>query len=420
MSQLIIGIPGSWKDQSDIITAVAEANTDKQSPRFLAIGGLIMDMHTNQTFGFEVYEHDSRLAQMFAYAGQGRFTDEELNKISEHKHTVYLVCGEPFASPNRENLDAARCLLELGRFLLDAGGFAVKVENSGIAHPADRWRHYADQNTTLAIYDAFVTMVGGDDFNYTCGMHALGMPDVSLTKDVPIEEAPALLNGFNQYQLLEAPSLSDGDLFATSLSTPLLKMTHCPYGYKEDDLLNNPYGRWHLELSETTHDNQTKYHERDEPLFMAMRSDDLELEATVEQARSSLPWFLAQFTSPYEYGYYLIKTHIQDGDESAYVWTGLVDIKDDCLIVALFEIPSKFANLKSGQKLSITIEEVYDWSIHRNGTLIGGFSQRLQREHVPENERRQYDLYSGTIAFTPIDEVLRSSESRPERNGDGL
>src|SRR5690606_3184487 len=131
-------------------------------------------------------------------------------------------------------------------------------------------------------------------------------------------------------------------------SEPWLKMSHCLYGYDEDDLLNNPFGRWHLELSGDAQPNATKFQTGGEPLFMAMRRDAPELVASVEQARASLDWFLSHFKSPYEYGYHLVKTHIQDGDESAYIWTALTDVNDDGMTVVLFEVPPEFANYKAG------------------------------------------------------------------------
>ena len=415
MNQLVIGIPGPWQDRSDLISAVIRANSALKTPRFLAMGGLIMDMTTKMSFGFEIYEHDSGLPQAFEYAGQGRFTVGELHAISEHKHTVYLLCGEPFESPARESLDAARSLLELGVHMLDAGGFAVKVESSGIAHSAERWRYYAEQGTALSLYDAFVTMVGGSEFYYTCGMHTFGLPDVSLTTDVPIDEAPYIMNGFNQYQLLESPQLLDGTWFAASHSEPPLTMSHCVFGYDEDDLLNNTFGRWHLEKSnETPPMKTTKFQTGSEPLFMALRHDDPELLASVEQARASLHWFVSHFRSPYKYGHYLVKTHISDGDESAYFWTILVDTSDEGLTVELFEMPPEFVNHRAGQQLLLRCDDVYDWSINRNSTLIGGFSRRLLREHIPPEERQQFDLYSGAIAFAPIDEF------RENRRGSDL
>ncbi|MCP4895499.1 MAG: DUF2314 domain-containing protein [bacterium] len=407
MHELVIGIPGPWEDRNDVIRAVVGANPPEESPRFLAMGGLMMDMSTNTSIGLEVYEHDSGLAQAFEYAGQGRFSAEELKTITEHKQTVYLVCSDPPTSPSKDCLDAARKFLELGVLMLEAGGFAIKVESTGVAHTADRWRYYADQANILSLYDAFVTMVGGDEFNYTCGMHTFGLPDVSVTTGVPIDEAPYVMNGFNQYQLLESPELSDGTLFATSHIDPRLTMSLCAFGYDKDDILNNPFGRWHLELSdEAPAKNTTKFHTGSEPLFMALRGDDPKLLEAVANARSTLSRFKSHFRSPYEYGRYLVKIHVRDGDESAYIWAVLTDVSSDSLTVQLFEMPPEFVNYRAGQNLALRDDEVYDWCINRNGTLIGGFSRRLQRELIPSEERPQFDLFSGAIAFAPIDELL--------------
>lgn len=408
MNQLIIGIPGPWKDQSEIIGSVAKANPNPEEAKYLALGGLIMDMRTNESFGFEIYEHDPGLKQAFEYAGQGKFTEEELDAIGKHKHTVYIVCGEPFASPEREDLAAARSLLELGAFMLDAGGLAVKIECTGVAHTADRWKYYAVQGTTLSLYDSFVTLIGSEEYNYTCGMHTFGLPDVSLTADISAKEAPYIMNGFNQYQLLESPELLDGKWFTTSHSEPMLKMSHCDYGYDEEDLLNNPYGRWHLELSkEAPPENTTKFQTGGEPMFMALSRDDPEVIETAKQAQASFPWFISHFQSLYEYGSYLVKTRIQDGEESAFIWSLLTDVSGQELKLQLFEMPEEFVNYKAGQQLIVKAEDICDWSIERNSTLIGGFSRRLQRKYLPPEEIQEFDLYSGTIAYAPVEECLK-------------
>jgi uncharacterized protein YegJ (DUF2314 family) len=408
MNQLVIGIPGPWEDRNAVIGAIANANSDLESPRFLAAGGIIMDMKTELSYGFDIYDHDQNMRHAFEAAGQGRFSHEELDKIKGHKYTVYLVYEKPFSTIALGSLDAARQLIELGIHLLNAGGFAVKIEHSGIAHTEDRWRYYARQGTTLSLYDAFVTMVGSREFNYTCGMHTFGMPDVSLTSDISIDDAPEIINGFNQYQILEKPELYDGTLFATSNCMKPLKISHCSYGYDEEELLNNPYGRWHLELSyDPPPPNTTKYQLGGEPLFMALGQNDPEVLESIKQARSTLPWFIDNFKSPYEYGHYLVKIHIRE--EDAYLWTLLIETNDDGLIVELFEMPKEFVNYKVGQQLRVHNNDIYDWSIERNGTLIGGFSRRIHRKHIAIEERQQYDLYSGTIAYAPFNECLQRS-----------
>lgn len=407
MSQLVVGVPGPWQDEREIIKAVAGAGQEGQPPRFIAAGGVILEVATNRPFGFDIYDHDAALVEAFTHAGQGRISEDELDLIDHHKRTVYIVCGEPFAEPSRQGLEAGRALMDLGVHMLDAGGFAVKVEHSGIAHTPERWRYYARQGTTLSLYDAFVTMVGSEEYSYTCGMHTFGLPDVSLTSGIPPEEAPYTLNGFNQHHLLESPTLSEGASFETSEVAPTLVMSHRAYGYEDGDIQNNPHGRWHLEIyDEPTPPKDVSFRPGGKPLFMAMARDDPALLQSIEQARSSLQRFIDHFHSPFEYGNYLVKTRINDGDDTAYFWASLIDADEQGLRVELIEVPPEFPSYSAGQELLLQKEDIYDWSINRNGTLIGGFSRRIAREHVRLEERQQFDLYSGDIAFAPLEEYI--------------
>jgi len=396
--QLIIGCPGQWKDQDDIIRSIALANTSNDAPEYLAAGNIFFNAKTKQTLEFEIYDHDPRMAEAFEIAGQGRLSPEELAAIDAHSHTTYLVHNEP--SP-----DAARQMLQAAAFLLKAGGLAVKVETSGVAHSADRWRYYASTGSILSVYDALVVLVGGGEFNYTCGMHAFGLPDVSLTTDVPIDEAPQILNGFNQWQLIDRPKVTDGATFSMASDEPNFRMSRCEYGYDEDDLTNNPFGRWHLELDPEQRANGLAFYDRDGPLFMTLGKDDPEVRACVRRAQQTVDAFIDHFRCPFEYGSYMFKTFIEDGDESAHFWLYMSGVSGDTLIGDLFEVPPEFPNLRSGQRVEVAKQDVTDWCIIKNGTVIGGFTRRLQRNKVEPEERKQLDLYSGMIAYAPLDEL---------------
>ena len=278
--KIIVGIPGLWSTNLDVIVAVAQANEDIQNPRYLAAGPVIMDMQSKEGFGFDVYDHDPRLQHAFEVAGQGRLSSELLSRISNHTRTVYLVSRQ-------QDVEAARSMLRLATHLLDAGGLAVKVETSGVAHSAERWRYFAAMNGLLSLHDAYVTLVGSNEFNYTCGMHNLALPDVSLTADIPKEAAPEYLVAFNQWNLLERPELSDGAKFATSLSDPVFEMKHREYGYNLELEYNNPFGRWHLTVANDTAEKSELITKRTEPLFMAFKSDDPEMIECVRKAQAS-------------------------------------------------------------------------------------------------------------------------------------
>jgi uncharacterized protein YegJ (DUF2314 family) len=397
--KIILGIPGLWPTKTDLITAIVRANKDQSNPRYLGLGPMIADLQSKESFGFEVYDRDPRLAEAFRVAGQGRLSPELLASIADHKYTVYILS-------QRQDIAAAKSMLRLAAFLLDAGGLAVKVETTGTAHSADRWRYYARSNGLLPLYDAYVTLVGSKDFNYTCGMHNLGLPDASLTKQIPAKDAPEYLVAFNQWNLIERPTLTDGTRFATSLSDPVFALSHQDYGYDPADEYNNPHGRWHLELTGESAGQDDDWHEGSEPMFMAFKNADSEMAACVQRARETLPWFLARFDSSYEFGTFLIKVRIKDGVEHAFFWLRLCSVKNDILIAIMFEAPPQFPNYQAGKTVEVGLHDVLDWAQIRHGTLVGGFSLRLQRSKVPQERQRHYDLYSGFIAYSPLDEIL--------------
>jgi hypothetical protein len=89
--KIILGIPGPWKNRADLIASILRANADSKNPRYLGLGSLISDLQTKESFGFEIYEHEPRLADAFKGAGQGRFSKELLAAIGKHTYTIYVA-----------------------------------------------------------------------------------------------------------------------------------------------------------------------------------------------------------------------------------------------------------------------------------------------------------------------------------------
>jgi uncharacterized protein YegJ (DUF2314 family) len=169
--------------------------------------------------------------------------------------------------------------------------------------------------------------------------------------------------------------------------------------------MNNPFGRWHLELDDRDRADESPFQDRGEPLFMALHKDDPEVRTCVDRARKTVGAYVDHFRCPFEYGHYLFKTFIEDGDESAHFWLYLVDVSGDRLIGDLFEVPPEFSNYQAGQRLEVSAHDITDWCIIKNGTVIGGFSRRLERSRLPPHDRWQFDLYSGMISYAPLDEI---------------
>jgi len=131
--QIILGIPGLWRTRGDIVLAIAS-----QAQPYIYSGNMLLSTETKQMCVVHMYEHGPSLREAFAIAGQRSLTTEDLDRIAAHTLTAYLISdGGTF--------DAAAAMMGAGRALLRAGGLAVKVETSGIAHAqlsGKPWRQY--------------------------------------------------------------------------------------------------------------------------------------------------------------------------------------------------------------------------------------------------------------------------------------
>src|SRR6478736_1049602 len=304
VGSIIVGVPGPWGDQDEVLAAIGSADGPAT---FVAEGDRIIDVRSGRSLAFEVYPHDPRMEEAFAAASGGKLSKQELWSVAKHRTTVYLIGPDC-------SLAGARHVMATAAHLLDVGGVGVKVESAGVAHAPDCFRYHARSGATLSAYRMFVTLVGGEatEHHYSCGMHNLGLPDVSVVGSVPVDEAAGILTTFNQWNLLERPRLKAGAWFSCAEGEPAFTASHHPFGYEEDDPLNNPLGRWHL--SPTDRPGPGRYAtSMSEPMFMALSRNSPEVVEATRRARATVGYLREQFASPYEYGRYLVKVRFPDG-----------------------------------------------------------------------------------------------------------
>jgi len=237
--KIIVGIPGCWSTRE----AIAEAVNARAA--FKLDGDKLRESKSGKALEVDIYEHDPRLKQAFVGASFSHpLAPDELEAIGKHTFTVYLL-GTP-------GLANARRMLRAAAALLDAGGLAVKVETSGVAHSAERWRELDQASADpTALYRAFVALVGGPDDVYSCGMHNLEEADAIVVDSV--EKPAELVHHFVLYRLLERTKMKEGEAFAISEGAPRYKLrfTACRT-YPEGDLFFNPYGMWRLSPMDAT------------------------------------------------------------------------------------------------------------------------------------------------------------------------
>ncbi|MBT2647774.1 DUF4261 domain-containing protein [Bacillus sp. ISL-34] len=237
-NQIIIGIPGKWKDRTELIQTVAS-----QSEGYLLAGNVFHNSDENITFQAEIHDYEPTLKESFSYASKDAFSARALEEINDHTFTVYIIADVSDTGTVIELIDA-------GAAILRAGGMAVKIETSGIAHSKEAWLHLHHSPDILSVYAHFVTIIGEEDYYCSFGMKAFGLPDAVTLNTMSPKEAAALLNTFNYYHVGERPLFKNGETFSIQQDAPDFILTGLQdFRYEEGHPFYNPFGLWNLGTS---------------------------------------------------------------------------------------------------------------------------------------------------------------------------
>ncbi|TWU15806.1 DUF2314 domain-containing protein [Allorhodopirellula heiligendammensis] len=96
----------------------------------------------------------------------------------------------------------------------------------------------------------------------------------------------------------------------------------------------------------------------------------------------------------------LIKTKLNDGQSSGFVWLFNTIVAGDSFTAELFEVPPSVSLLKVGQVFEVAEFDVIDWMVNDDGTLYGGYSLRYHRANLPPDERGAFDEYVGVTKYS--------------------
>jgi hypothetical protein len=234
--ELILGVPGPWKDRSDFLSRVVKSTRGE----FMFLGNLLANPKAKDHVEVELYDVDPDLRTAFEYAGQGKIQPGTLDAISAHTLTAYLHFPVAVAGQQQR-------LRRFTDLMRQIGGFAVKIESSGVAHEWTEWEAILGSENPFDLYRGFVTLVGDDDRYYSCGMHHFDLPESQVSRSLDNVEAADLLNRFNYYRIMESPELEEGHTFSLSEDSPRYRLELVPdRRHPEDHPFHNEHGVWDL------------------------------------------------------------------------------------------------------------------------------------------------------------------------------
>ena len=238
--EAMLCIPGPWEERREFVQRVVTHTTGE----FMFAGGILANPKAKDHVALEFCEPYEDMRRAFEIAGQGKLPQELLDQIAAHKSVVYMRFPLDVIAQRERMLTYTTLLQQLG-------GFAVKVESTGIAHAWDVWGQLLSSEDCFDQYRCFVVLIGDDQHFYSCGMHHFGLPDCQISREIPAEEAAETMNRFNYYQISEQPTMEPGHTFSLTPDAPYYRLAlvsddrHGP-----DDLFRNPTGLWAMERVE--------------------------------------------------------------------------------------------------------------------------------------------------------------------------
>jgi uncharacterized protein YegJ (DUF2314 family) len=138
--------------------------------------------------------------------------------------------------------------------------------------------------------------------------------------------------------------------------------------------------------------NDTSARPKKDDRVIAVKQEDAEMNAAIAKAQTTLSSFIAVLSSPQtNQQYFLIKGKFTVGDTVEHIWVADVTFDGKRFRGVLANDPESIPSLFYKQPVEVQPAQVSDWMFVQDGKLVGGYTSRVLRNRMTEEERRQLD-----------------------------
>jgi len=234
---MIFCVPGPWRDRSDFVRRIVSSEPDG---RYVFDGEVLVDVRHQDVLKVEFLGRHPRMLKAFQAASRGELPPQVEEAIAAHSSSIYLRFPLSLIEERPRVLKYTQLVQRLG-------GFAIKLESSGVGHSWERWFRLVSSDNEFDWYCAVVMLLAGDSYYYSCGMHHFGLADAAVAMGLEVQVAANLINKFNYWRLIEQRELRSGESFSLSEPSTLFRLhLKADELNPEGDLFHNPHGLWHL------------------------------------------------------------------------------------------------------------------------------------------------------------------------------
>lgn len=119
--------------------------------------------------------------------------------------------------------------------------------------------------------------------------------------------------------------------------------------------------------------------------------EDPAIVAAVRKARATLKDFLAVASKPGPaMRGFAVKVMVRDGKDREYFWISPFQRKDSGFTGEINNTPRTVRNVKEGQSIEFTEEEILDWVYMDSGKMKGNFTACALIKNEPKNQQEEF------------------------------
>ncbi|WP_289665746.1 YegJ family protein [Flavobacterium panacagri] len=137
-----------------------------------------------------------------------------------------------------------------------------------------------------------------------------------------------------------------------------------------------------------------KIERENEPPIYGVESQDEEMNAAILKANETLDSFNSGLTNPKAESQAL-KVQFSNSSGIEHMWVGDVILKNGKYSGILNNDPEYVKEYRSGDQIEVDPSKISDWMYIENGKLYGGYTIKVLRNRMSEEERKQFDEESG-------------------------
>jgi uncharacterized protein YegJ (DUF2314 family) len=131
---------------------------------------------------------------------------------------------------------------------------------------------------------------------------------------------------------------------------------------------------------------------KDEPTIYSTPSDDEEMNKAIAYATTTLPQFTKAFQSnQYDTSTFALKVRFATSTGGEHIWATHIRMVNGDFYGKVDNLPNSTSQVKLGEQIRLNQDDITDWMYAEKGVLKGGYTIKLLRSRMSEQERQQFD-----------------------------